>query len=250
MRRVVRGFWGPRVESAEALAGRWKRTLDELGRLGPGGPAGGSGGGWAWRQVHSDGPATGIRAEEADLLTALRAAAASDDWSDGAGLRLFAEAGAAAGAGAGAGAKWEVEVSGRAGADSEFLLQSMVIGVEAPEGAEGAGFPYAGLLAAVAGIWEPDFGDVTDDDVLDVLEDEGGFVSGDPALGWAGYLSPARAALVPDGLDVVREELGGGGVLLTVAPEGGTGAVLRASLRLRETGALQPLPRPMTRAVL
>jgi hypothetical protein len=240
MRRVVRGFWGPREEPVEALAGRWKRTLDQLAGLLPaaaGKPGAGRDEAWTWLQVSSSGPATEIRPDEETLRAALRAAAASENWSDGAGLRLVT----------GGERGWKIEVSGRAGAVSEFLLQSMVIGVDSPDDAD---IPDLGLLAVVAEAWEPDFGGVTDDDVLDALEDDGGFAPDEPSVGWAGCLSPARAALVPDDLPALREALRGGGVLLGIASPGDTEEVLRANLRLRDTGALRPLARPMDRATL
>jgi hypothetical protein len=91
---------------------------------------------------------------------------------------------------------------------------------------------------------------VSDDDVLDVLEDDGGFAPDEPSVGWVGYLSPARAALLPDDMTAARKEVRGGGVLLDIAARDDTEAVLQANLRLREAGALQPLPRPMNRATL
>lgn len=100
MRRVVRGFWGPRPEPAEALADRWRRTLDGLTGLVPEAAD-------AWSQVHADGPATAITADGDALLGAVRAAQGADGWSDltGTGLRLV-----------GTGTPgWEAEVSGVAG---------------------------------------------------------------------------------------------------------------------------------------
>ncbi|MFF1910127.1 Imm52 family immunity protein [Streptomyces sp. NPDC058239] len=236
MRRVVRGFWGARKESAEALTRRWKLTLDQLAEILP---AGGSGAVWTWRQIHSSGPATDLLPNEDSLLAALRAAREADGWSDrvGFGLRLVlaGEPG------------WKIEVSGNGGGVSEFLHQSMVIGVGSPDDAE---ISDGNLLAAVAEAWEPDFGDVTDDDVLDALEDDAGFVVGEPSIGWVGYLSPARAALLPEGMTAGHKELRVGGVLLDIAPRGNVQDVLRAYLRLRDAGALQPLPCPMDRAVL
>ncbi|WPW28143.1 hypothetical protein P6B95_12685 [Streptomyces atratus] len=236
MRRVVRGFWGPRKESAEALTRRWKLTLDRLAEILP---AGGSGAVWTWRQIHSSGPATDLVPNEDSLLAALRAAREADGWSDrvGFGLRLVL-----------AGEQdWKIEVSGNGGGASEFLLQSMVIGIGSPDNAE---IPDGNLLAVVAEAWEPDFGDVTDDDVLDALEDDAGFVVGEPCVGWVGFLSPARAALLPEGMRAGRKELAVGGVLLDIAPRGDVKDVARAYLRLRGAGALQPLPRPMDRTVL
>ncbi|MGA4999840.1 hypothetical protein ACPCB7_17635 [Streptomyces arboris] len=232
MRRVVRGFWGPRPESADALAGRWQQTLDGLAVLVPQAAD-------AWSQVHADGPATAITADRNALLDAVRTAQSAADWSDltGTGLRLV-----------GTGTPgWEAEVSGLAGGRPEFLLQSLAVILHAPDGAP---VPEEDILTLIARVWEPDFGDVSDDDVLDALEDEAGYAVGDPVVGRTGYLSPARAALVPEDLEAVRQELPGGGELLSIASPGDSAAVVRAYERLREAGALAPLPRPMDRAVL
>ncbi|MFI8268263.1 hypothetical protein [Streptomyces rubiginosohelvolus] len=232
MRCLVRGFWGPRPEPVESLAGRWQQTLDGLTGLLPQAAA-------AWSQIHANGPATAVAPDEDALLGAVRAAQSAADWSDltGTGLRVV-----------GTGMPgWEVEVSGVAGGTPEFLLQSIMVVIHAPDGAP---VPEEDVLALLARVWEPDFGDVSDNDVLDALEDEAGFSVEDPAVGRVGYLSPARAALVPAGLEAVRQELPGGGELLSIAAPGDTAAVVRACERLREAGALAPLPRPMDRAVL
>ena len=240
MRRVVRAFWGPRPEAAEALAGRWKRTLDGITELLPeAAPPGAAAGAGPWRQVHGTGSETELPADEGALLGALRVAQTAEDWSDLTGTSLRLHRAGAPG--------WRTEVSGLAGGAPEFLLQSFVVTLRAPDGAE---VPEAELLAVLAREWEPDFGDASDDDVLDALEDDAGFSVGDPVVGRAGYLSPGRAALVPGDLEAGREALPGGGVLLRVA-DGGTGAaVVAAYERLRDAGALEPLPRPMDRAVL
>ncbi|MEI7034857.1 hypothetical protein [Streptomyces pratensis] len=232
MRRVVRGFWGPRPEPVEVLADRWQQTLRGLAALVP--QAAG-----AWSQVHANGPATALTPDGAALLDALRTAQSAADWSDltGTGLRLV-----------GTGTPgWEVELSGLAGGAPRSLLQSLAVVLHAPDVAV---VPEEGVLSLLARVWEPDFGDVSDDDVLDALEDEAGFSVGDPVIGRAGYLSAARAALVPDDLAAVRERLPGGGELLSVAAPGDSAAVVRAYERLREAGALEPLPRPLDRAVL
>ncbi|AWW37831.1 hypothetical protein ADL00_15605 [Streptomyces sp. AS58] len=239
MRRVVRGFWGPRPEPVERLAERWSATLDGLVRLLPAAGQGGAAS-WTWRYA---GPAGAVRPgsppDTASLLDALRAARAAEDWSDrtGTGLRLVAEGVPG----------WKAELSGVAGGSPENLLQSIVIAVESPDDAE---VPDAELLAAVAESWQPDFGDVTDDDVMDALEDDADFMVGEPSVGWVGFLSPGRAARVPDSSGIPRKELAGGGVLLHVADPGDTAAVVRAYAVLREAGALEPLPRPLDRAVL
>ncbi|MFI9625663.1 hypothetical protein [Streptomyces sp. NPDC052042] len=240
MRRVVRAFWGPRPEPAEALAGRWKRTLDGITALLPeAAPPGDTTGTGPWRQVQGSGPETELPADEGALLGALRVAQAAEDWSDLTGTALRLHRTGAPG--------WRTEVSALAGGAPEFLLQSFVMTLHTPEGAE---VPEAELLSAIAREWEPDFGDVSDDDVLDALEDDAGYCVGDPVVGRVGYLSSGRAALVPDGLVADREEPLAGGVLLRIAGAGASDEVVAAYERLRDAGALDPLRRPMDRAVL
>ncbi|MFJ9620333.1 hypothetical protein [Streptomyces sp. NPDC101181] len=232
MRRVVRGFWGPRPEPVDALAERWQRTLDGFAELVPQAAD-------VWSQVHGKGPATAFAADGDALRDALRTAQSAADWSDltGTGLRLV---------GTGA-AGWQAEVSSLAGGSPQFLLQSLAIVLHSPDLAV---VPEEDVLALIAREWEPDFGDVSDDDVLDALEDDAGYSVGDPVVGRTGYLSPARAALVPDGLEIVRQRLHDGGELLSIAAPGDSATVVRVYEQLREAGALAPLPRPMDRAVL
>ncbi|MEW1642978.1 hypothetical protein [Streptomyces sp. NPDC091219] len=239
MRRLVRAFWGPRKESVEELAGRWRATLEQVTRLLPQAalPT-------EWTVVRAPGtasPAAPVPSDEGGLRTALQEARAADDWSEGTGTALRLTAAGAPG--------WTAEVSGLAGGDSGFLLQSLVIGVRSPEDAEPPG-SLTQLLAALAEFWQPDFGDVTDDDVLDALEDEAEYGVGDPCVGRVGYLSPARAALVPDDLTAPRTTVPGAGVVLDIATEGDVDTVVRVFGRLRDAGALSPLPRPMDRATL
>ena len=96
----------------------------------------------------------------------------------------------------------------------------------------------------------PDFGDVTDDDILDAVEDDAGFVVGDPVVGRFGYLCPTRAALIPDSLDASRQAVPDGSVLLRIAASGDIDTVVRAYERMRDAGALAPLPRPLDRPTL
>ncbi|MEU3843293.1 hypothetical protein AB0E88_25035 [Streptomyces sp. NPDC028635] len=238
MSRVVRGFWGPREESAEALADRWKRTLDRLASLLPA-LAPEPGEVWTWQQIHESGPATALRADAESILAALRSVQAEDGWSGSTGYGLSLVVGGVSG--------WRADIRGAAGGAPEFVLQNLILEVEAPEGAV---IPEAELLTLVAESWEPDFGDVTDDDVLDALEDEADFGVGEPSVGRFGYLSPGRAALVPADLpDVTRTGLPAGGLLLSVDPPASeTHKVVQVNVRLREAGALQPLPKPMDRS--
>jgi hypothetical protein len=191
MRRVVRAFWGPRSEPVDALATRWRRTLAHVTTLLP--QVGG-----AWRQVHASGPDTACRPD--DLTSILHVAQSAEAWSDltGTGLRLThtGEDG------------WVAELSGVAGGSPQYLLQSLVLTLDAPESAV---VSESELLAMLAAVWEPDFGDVSDDAVLDALEDDAGFTVGDPVVGRLGYLSAARAARVPDDLEANRRDFPGGG---------------------------------------
>ncbi|MFF8030265.1 MULTISPECIES: hypothetical protein [unclassified Streptomyces] len=240
MRRVVRGFWGPRQESAEELAARWSTTLDRFARLLPEAMGTSAGGPPAWRTVPASGPARTLRPDESALLGALRSAQAADGWSaaDGTSLRLLA-ADAADG--------WKVEIAALAGGTPESLLQSVVATIVSPDGRH---LPDAELLTAVAEVWHPDYGDVGDRAVTSALKKEAGFRIGTPSVGWVGYLSAGRAARVPADLLPGRRELSTGGVLLTIAPPGDTAAVVTAYRALRETGAVDPLPHPMTRPAL
>lgn len=234
MRRVVRAFWGPRPEPVETLAGRWRQTLEHVTELLPAAapPVRGE-----WRQVHASGPDTACAPD--DLTAVLLDAQGAEAWSDltGTGLRLI-HTGADG---------WAVELSGVAGGAPQFLLQSLVMTVDAPDGAI---VPESELLAMLASVWEPDFGDVSDDDILDALEDGAGFAVGDPVVGRFGYLSAARAVLVPDGPGAVRQDTLDGGVLLHIAAPGDIDTIVRVYGRLRDAGALAPLRRPLDRPTL
>jgi hypothetical protein len=233
---MVRGFWGPREESPQELALRWKATLDRLAELLG---AAHAKPGESWMRIAGDGPAVAFPTDGPSVLAALRAEQAGDDWSDRTGVGPFLVRVGDEG--------WKLELSGRTGGVSEHLLQALFLVVESPEGAE---VPEPELLTALAEFWEPDYGDVSDDATRKVLRERAGAKAAEPGVGSLGYLSPARAALVPDDLKAVRTPLRTGGVLLDIAPPGDHEAVLAAYLRLRAAGALQPLPRPMDRSRL
>jgi hypothetical protein len=229
-RRAIRVFWGRRPESVQAVATRWRQTLEQVEFLLPEAVGG------SWQQIHSSGPTTAVTVDQ--LAQVLENAQAAEDWSDrlGIGLRLVS----------GSGPDWGLELSGFAGGEPEIILQSMVLAVSTPDTAE---VPEAELLRMLAAVWEPDFGDVTDDNILDALEDESDYRVGDPVIGRVGYLSAARAGAIPDGLRAGITALPGGGVLLQIAAAGDVDAVVRAYERLRGAGALDPLPRPLDRAI-
>ncbi|MFE6284790.1 hypothetical protein [Streptomyces sp. NPDC057877] len=237
MRRVVRGFWGPRPEPVDALTARWSATLERIAGLLPEATGGAEP---TWRTVPVSGPGAAVRTGDgASLTEALRAAQAADDWSaaNGTSLRVLLADPAPA---------WKVEIAGLAGGSPEFLLQSLVVTVVAPDDAR---LPDAELLTAVAESWQPDYGDAGDRTVTAALKREAGFKVGTPSVGWAGFLSPGRASRMPDG--VFGRELPGTGVLLDIAAPGDdTAPVVRAYEALKAAGALDPLPQPMDRPAL
>lgn len=228
-RRAIRVFWGRRPESVQAVASRWRQTLEQVEFLLPESVDG------SWQQIHSSGPTTAVTVDQ--LAQVLENAQAAEDWSDrlGIGLRLVS----------GSGPDWGLELSGLAGGEPEIILQSMVLAVSTPDTSE---VPEAELLRMLAAVWEPDFGDVTDDNILDALEDESDYRVGDPVIGRVGYLCAGRAEAVPDNLKA-GGALPSGGVLLRIGAAGEVDAVVRAYERLRGAGALDPLPRPLDRAV-
>ncbi|GAA1427937.1 hypothetical protein GCM10009601_40040 [Streptomyces thermospinosisporus] len=239
MRRVVRGFWGPRQEPAEALAARWSTTLTRFAELLPDAvQKTADDGSRTWRTTES----TPVRPDEKSLLEALRAAQAADDWSaaDGTSLRLLA-ADPAPG--------WKLEIAALAGGTPQYLLQSLVATIVAPDEAR---LPDAELLTAVAETWHPDYGDVSDRAVTAALKKEAGFKIGTPSVGWVGYLSPGRASRIPGGLADATRRLTEpeGGALLTIAQPGDTAPVVSAYNALKAAGALDPLPQPMDRPTL
>ncbi|CAM5520584.1 hypothetical protein GCM10010329_54740 [Streptomyces spiroverticillatus] len=228
-RRVVRAFWGPRPETPEGLAARWAPTLRRVAELVP--EAGDRAADpWTWHRITANGPATPVAADQESLVRALR-----DDGDGSLSLVIEGEEG------------WSLDISGHAGHASAYLSQSVVLTVRAPHSAS---VREAELLACVAELWDPDIGNVLDDDVFDLLEERADLQPGDDNAGWLTYLSPGRAALVPDDLKAVRTTLATGGVLLDLAAPSDHEAVLAAHVRLRDSAALQPLPTPMDRSKL
>ncbi|GAB3746709.1 hypothetical protein GCM10028864_17180 [Microlunatus parietis] len=189
----------------------------------------------SWSQVHPDRPATTIEPDLDSLVRMLGTAEQDAAWSDrtGTGLRLI-----------GTGLPgWRLELSGLGGGRPEFVLQSFVVTIEGPDDLADR------LLVPLASAWDPDFGDVTDEDVLDALEDAG-YAVGDPVIGRAGYLSPSRAARLPAALRTAGETLPDGGIVLRLAAAGDPAVVVDGYRQLRDRGALEPLPRPLTRSRL
>ncbi|MFJ2741436.1 hypothetical protein ACIO3O_17430 [Streptomyces sp. NPDC087440] len=234
MDRIVRGFWGPREETVAELAPKWKATLDLLAELLP---AAFASQGESWMRIADNGPAVEFPTDGPAVEAALRAELEKDGWSDQTGIApSLMRRGEHS---------WQIEVSGRTGGVSEFLTQMVLIKMTSPDD---AAVPETDLMARLSELWDPDYGDVSDPDTRKVFRERGGQVQ--PSVGRVGYLSSARAALVPDDLKAVSTVLTSGGVLLDIAAPGDHETALAAHLRLRESGALQPLPKPMDRSKL
>ncbi|MEE1756297.1 Imm52 family immunity protein [Streptomyces sp. SP18CS02] len=224
MRRVVRGFWGPRRETDQELAARWSALLTRLEELHP--EVFG-----AWQEVPGPGP---------DVLAAyLRERNADDDWSDRKGYAMALSTPEAA--------PVKVSVSGTGGGVSEHLAMSVVLTLTSPDA--GPVLAYAEILRAVAETWDVDWGEVTETALQLALEDDGR-VPGQACVGWAGYLSERRAALLAAGapdLPGKAEPAGDGGVLLDLSGTGTVEDLVALNRDIRATGALEALPRPMRR---
>ncbi|MFF8288093.1 hypothetical protein ACF068_02525 [Streptomyces sp. NPDC016309] len=228
MRRVVRGFWGPRPESEQELAVRWSTFLARLRETDPAVFGG-------WEPI---GDATGPDA----LAAHLRERNAGDDWSDRKGYAMALSTPAAQPVG--------VTVSGSGGGSSGHLAMSVVVTVTAPD--DHPPLPYAAILRALAETWDVDWGEVTETELQLALEDDGR-EPGQACVGWAAYLSAGRAALLapPGGLPGTAEPAGNGGLLLDLSGSVTSVDDLVAVNRdVRATGALEALPRPMDRAKL
>ncbi|ORT61123.1 Imm52 family immunity protein [Streptomyces sp. CB03238] len=229
MRRVVRGFWGPRPESEQELAVRWSTFLTRLSEIEPAVFG-------AWEPIGD------VRAAGPDALAAyLRENNVGDDWSDRKGYAMALATPAAN--------PVKVTVSGTGGGVSEHLAMSVVVTVTAPDA--GPSLPYAGILRALAEAWDVDWGEVTETELQLALEDDGR-EPGQACLGWAGYLSERRAALLGEhGVPGKAEPTEHGGLLLDLSGSVADVADLVAVNRdVRSTGALEALPRPMDRAKL
>ena len=77
-RRVIRVFWGPRPESVQAVAIRWRRTLEHIEFLLPEAVD------WSWQQIRPSGTTTAVTVDQ--LARALDNARAAEDL--GVGLTL------------------------------------------------------------------------------------------------------------------------------------------------------------------
>ncbi|MFV0128057.1 Imm52 family immunity protein [Streptomyces sp. HMX112] len=238
MRRVVRGFWGPRRESERELAVRWSALLARLRDI-DGNVFG------TWRGVPGTGTDTGrdtpVRIEPDALAGYLLKDGAGDDWSDQKGLALALSTPA--------GCPARVGVNGTGGGASDHLPMSVVLTITVPDG--GPALPYADILRAVAETWDVDWGEATGTELQLALEDDGR-VPGQPCAGWAGYLSARRAALLAAAdlpLPMTAHPTDHGGVLLDLSAAG-VQEVVEVNRHLRATGALEPLPRPMDRPKL
>ncbi|MER5890416.1 hypothetical protein ABT160_41870 [Streptomyces sp. NPDC001941] len=224
---TVRAQWGPRKESTAEVAERLWALLRDLGGIAP--------------ETFADwDEAVGDPAAVAAYLAA--ANPPEEERPSQVAILQAARPGAA-----------RARVTVMAGGEDEWTVQSVSITLG---GADGT-LPPAGrlpeVLAAIAGAFDPDWGDVHDDALFGAVQEGLGLRKIDPRCGRAVLLSAARAALVPDGLAGRRVPVAHGGLLVDFAgPDGAvaTDTVLAATEALRATGALAALPRPLDRPKL
>ncbi len=225
---TVQVVWGPRAETAGGVAARWRDTRLALAELSP------LLAGWYVHDGESD-----VRIGDGTAEETLVADAARDD---GYGYRLTAYAGAAAAT--------PIHYTATAGlARPEAGLLNGVTVAIAPARTEDARSwdpLLAPMLAALAAVWQPDWGQAGTR--RQRVPQRGG-----PRTPWAGrvtYLSPLRASVLPAG-----GPTDGGPVLPTGfaagAPTADGGLVLTAASTpdavalgalLRDAGAFAPVP--------
>ncbi|MDF3298133.1 Imm52 family immunity protein [Streptomyces tropicalis] len=229
MDRLVRGFWGPRPETETEVAARCAAFLTALADVFPDAPA-------VWHGVRDSGPDVDVPARADAIESLLRDGAAGRDDTDAVGHRIALYAPAGGGT--------TLDVSGSAGGAPRFAPHAMVVQVDGPAGDDPR--TLLATLRALADAWDVDWGDVTDDALMDELEDAG-LDLGAPVAGLALYLSRGRAErLGGTALPVPAEPGPHGGVLLDLPAPGSSGTAVGLNRALAATGALDPLPRPMT----
>ncbi|UGY93372.1 Imm52 family immunity protein [Streptomyces gobiensis] len=238
---VVRGFWGPRSEGPLELAERWLAFLERLRKLDPDTFCG-------WREVaESDAKAPATALDPVALAAYITAANPEPD-AQQIGYRATV---------------WtrqegrpEVTVKVTGGGTADNVPQSVVVNLELMD--EDHEAPQARLLpealVALADVWDVDWGDFYDDDLMDAVEEAYDLSNSSPRCGRAVYLSSGRKALAPEDLPGRRLATGHGGVVIDLSgPKGEapvTDTVIAVNGALRNSGALEELPYPMDRPKL
>ncbi|MER5180277.1 hypothetical protein ABT009_18205 [Streptomyces sp. NPDC002896] len=231
---VVKAAWGPRAETPVQLARRWLELLDRLAELSEGALAE-----WRW----DEGGLVPTGAE--DFAAALEAANVKDDLDI-----LGYTANVVATQPDGAYVRGRVQGGGTDGYSPFTAVWQLF---PAPGSAAG---PLAGryteALAALAGVWDADYGLTYDRALFKEVKAAYGLKAAHPRCGWAVHLSANRAARVPDDFMARRVPTDHDGIVLDLADiPGGTPStetVLAAHKALAEAGALEPMPVPAPRA--
>lgn len=236
---TVRGAWGPRKETPRELAARWWEFLGRLDAISPEIFTG-------WRQVREPGVAGQDALLDPDGLAAYIASAAEED-SDYMGYTATLVTEDSAGLG--------VTLRATAGGQADYVPQRVVLQLsvaeeDLPEAQSTLLARLPEVLAALADTWDVDWGDVHDEDLADALDDAFDLDNSDPRCGRAVYLSRGRAVAVPDDLPGERLLTEHGGLVVALDSSGGrppaTETVIAVHDTLRKSGALDPLPTPMT----
>ncbi len=217
----VQVLWGPREETTATGAARWRETRLALAAISP------LLSGW----FVNDGEADLLVAEETE-----ESLVAGGEQAGGYGHRFAAYAGAEA--------PQQIHFRGTTGRTvrDPRLFNTVLVEIQ-PATAEQARpwFPLLEpMLAALARIWRPDWGHAGTWRSREALR-PGPY---EPWTGRVTYLSPGRCARVPDDLAATTRATPEGGVLLTV-PD--TSSAVDLAHRLRESGALAPVPEDRAR---
>lgn len=233
---LVRGFWGPRAEDDGELAERLGAFLGRLSGLCPGGLEG-------W--MLSDGDR--LTGDDQVWLAEYVHRKAERGRREDPGLGIVEALGGISHSGG----RFRVTASAGLTSSVAALQNSVVVELSPPRGAEEAEWRTVArhVLAALVKVWNPDWGDVAACELWNAVEGLMKPRERAPETGYAIYLSAARwaaarQAAVPD---TWREELpGGGGVLSPAAEEGevwpSAGQVVALDRALDAAGALGMTP--------
>ncbi|MCX5186793.1 Imm52 family immunity protein [Streptomyces sp. NPDC059837] len=234
---MMRGFWGPRQESAEGLAERLSAFCGRLGELFPGGAK-------EWLDAQEvaaplaspDGARAFVEQRfaklsegEAELGVVL---VASAEYADGTKLTFNASVGGFS--------------------ELRTLKNNVVLKVDLPSGASAQDCVLIAreCFAVLLREWEPDWADVTSHELWDAIRGTVQVKSRTPRAGFVTYLSSGRKVGVPAGIAAQSVETSGGGILIgsVTDKEFLTPAqVADIDNALRPTPAFEPVPTDRSR---
>ncbi|MFF1836061.1 Imm52 family immunity protein [Streptomyces sp. NPDC058231] len=237
---TVHGLWGVRKEDPQELAGRWGRLLRALGAIDA--DACGS---WRAAEAEDDPSAPPVEVDVPALTDHL--------------LRTNPEPdapyiGYTASLSSGRPETVRVTVSLNAGGSANRVPDSCVVGLTsaADDDAELVR-RSTDVLEALVACWGPDWGEAYSREEFRAVKSEFGLRAGAPRGGRSVYLSPGRAARVPEGLPGTYIRTAEGGLVVDLTRGGtelpGIETITEVNRELLAAGALEPLPAPFDRVM-